>query len=187
MSRDLSENALGQPGSDTNCWNRTADTRRVRRDRPHTRRAHPGCRAATHAPIRIAAGFRSLGPTLPQKASLSGGCTLNLINHAITLSPHNVGLFPTLSPDLLKSVPNELLVVEIRLVDLLKHPVEHLGGARPDLVRTGTQHGLLVLPAPTRERRTRPHVRELPQEECEEDNHEEDVVGVPEVQPGHRH
>jgi hypothetical protein len=92
-----------------------------------------------------------------------------------------------LSPDLLKSVPNELLVVEIRLVDLLKHPVEHLGGARPDLVRTGTQHGLLVLPAPTSERRTRSHVRELPQEECEEDNHEEDVVGVPEVQLGHRH
>jgi hypothetical protein len=25
-SRDLSENALGHPGSDTNCWNRTADT-----------------------------------------------------------------------------------------------------------------------------------------------------------------
>jgi hypothetical protein len=51
------------------CWNRTADTRRVRRGRPHTRRTHPGCRAATHAPARIAAGFRSLGPTLPQKAS----------------------------------------------------------------------------------------------------------------------
>jgi hypothetical protein len=52
----------------------------------------------THAPIRIAAGFRSLGPTLPQKASLSGGCTLNLINHVIPLSPDNVGLFLTISP-----------------------------------------------------------------------------------------
>jgi hypothetical protein len=62
VSRDLSENALGQPGSDTNCWNRTADTRR----------AHPGCRATTHATTRIAAGFRSLGPTLPQKDSLLG-------------------------------------------------------------------------------------------------------------------
>jgi hypothetical protein len=50
------------------CWNRTADTWRVRRGRPHTRRAHPGCRAATHAPARIAAGFRSLGPTLPPKS-----------------------------------------------------------------------------------------------------------------------
>jgi hypothetical protein len=80
------------------CWNRTAHTRRVRRGRPHTRRAHPGCRAATHAHARIAAGFRSLGPTLPQKASLLGGCTLNLINHATTPSPHNVGLFPIISP-----------------------------------------------------------------------------------------
>jgi hypothetical protein len=80
------------------CWNRTADTWRVRRGRPHTRRAHPGCRAATHAPARIAAGFRSLGPTLPQKASLSGGCTFNHINHAFSPSPHNVGLFPTISP-----------------------------------------------------------------------------------------
>jgi hypothetical protein len=67
VSRDLSENALDQPGSDTNYWNRTADTWRVRWGHPHTRRAHPGCRAATHAPTRIAAGFRSLGPTLPQK------------------------------------------------------------------------------------------------------------------------
>jgi hypothetical protein len=70
VSQDLSENALGQPSFDTNCWNRIADTRRVRPGRPHTRRGHPGCRAATHAPARIAAGFRSLGPTLPQKASL---------------------------------------------------------------------------------------------------------------------
>jgi hypothetical protein len=72
VSRDLSENALGQPGSDTNCWNRTADTWRVRRGRPHTRRAHPGCWAATHAPARIAAGFRSLGPTLPKKLAFYG-------------------------------------------------------------------------------------------------------------------
>jgi hypothetical protein len=98
VSQDLSENALGQPSSDTNYWNRSADTWRVRRGRPHTRRAHPGCRAATHAPARIAAGFRSLGPTRPQKASLLGGYTLNLINHAFPPSPHNVGLFPTFHP-----------------------------------------------------------------------------------------
>jgi hypothetical protein len=98
VSQDLSENALGQPGFDTNCWNRTADTWHVRPGRPHTRRAHPDCRAATHAPARIAAGFRSLGPTLPQKASLLGGCTLNHINHAISPSQHNVGLFPTYPP-----------------------------------------------------------------------------------------
>jgi hypothetical protein len=82
----------------TYCWNQTADTWRVRRGRPHIRRGHPGCQTATHAPACIAAGFRSLGPTLPQKASLSGGCTLNHINHAISPSPHNVGLFPTISP-----------------------------------------------------------------------------------------
>jgi hypothetical protein len=80
------------------CWNRTADTWRVRRGRPHSRRAHPGCRAATHAPTRIAVGFRSLGPILPQKASPSGGCTFNHINHAFSLSPDNVWLFPTISP-----------------------------------------------------------------------------------------
>jgi hypothetical protein len=32
-----------------------------------------------HAPVRIAAGFRFLGPTLPPKAILLGGCTLNHI------------------------------------------------------------------------------------------------------------
>jgi hypothetical protein len=93
--QDLSENILGQPGSDTNCWNRTTDTWRVRWGRPHTRRAHLGCRAATHASARIAVSFRSLGPTLPLKASLLGGCTLNHINHAFPSSPHNVRLFPT--------------------------------------------------------------------------------------------
>jgi hypothetical protein len=49
----------------------------------------------THVPERIAAGFRSLGPTLPLKASLLGGCTLNHINYVCPPSPHNVGLFPT--------------------------------------------------------------------------------------------
>jgi hypothetical protein len=98
VSQDLFENALGQPGSDTNCWNRSADTWHVRQGRLHTRRAHRGCRAVTHVPARIAACFRSLGPTLPQKASLSGVYALNLINHAFPPSPHNVGLFPTISP-----------------------------------------------------------------------------------------
>ena len=45
--------------------------------------------------VRIAAGFRSLGPTLPQKASLLGVATLNHINHVFPLSPDNVGLFST--------------------------------------------------------------------------------------------
>lgn len=49
------------------------------------------------------------------------------------------------------------------------------------------QHGLLVLPAPARERRPRPRGREFPQEEGEEHGHEEDAVAVPEVQPGRRH
>ena len=41
------------------------------------------------------------------------------------------------SPELLKPTPDQLLVVEIRLVDLLGHLVEHLGGTRPLLVRRG--------------------------------------------------
>jgi len=49
------------------------------------------------------------------------------------------------------------------------------------------QHGLFVLPAPARERRPRPRAGELPQGEGEEDDHEEDAVGVPEVKPGRRH
>jgi hypothetical protein len=71
---------------------------RVRRAARTHGAPHSGCPAATHAPARKTAGFRSLGPTLPQKVSLLGGCTLNHINHACPPSPHNVGLFPTPSP-----------------------------------------------------------------------------------------
>jgi hypothetical protein len=67
-------------------------------DRSHTRRAHPGRRATTHALARIAVGFRSLGPTLPQKASPLGGCTLNHMNYACSSTTHNMRLFPTISP-----------------------------------------------------------------------------------------
>jgi hypothetical protein len=66
--------------------------------RPHTRRVHPGRRAATHVPERIAAGFRSVGPTLPQKASPLEVSILNHINHVCPPTTHNVGLFPTISP-----------------------------------------------------------------------------------------
>lgn len=45
---------------------------------PHT---HPGRRVATYVPEHTTTGFRSVEPTLLQKASTLGGCTLNHINH----------------------------------------------------------------------------------------------------------
>jgi hypothetical protein len=54
-----------------------------------------GRRAVTHAPERIAAGFRSIGPKLPQKASPLGVSALNHISHACPPTTHNVVLFST--------------------------------------------------------------------------------------------
>lgn len=109
------------------------------------------------------------------------------VPHEITThAEHHIPERPILPPpaELLKPTPDELLVVEIRLMYLLGHLVEHLGGARPVLVRAGVTHGLLAQAAAARQRRPRPRAGELPQGEGEEDDHEEDAVGVPEVQPG---
>jgi hypothetical protein len=73
VSQDLSENALGQPCSSMyNCWNRTTDKWRARRVARSHGTPYPGHQAATHAPARIPVGFKSVGPTLPQKASPLG-------------------------------------------------------------------------------------------------------------------
>jgi hypothetical protein len=54
------------------CWNRTVDIWRVSRSARTHDTPYPGRRATTHVPACIAAGFRSVRPTLPQKVSSSG-------------------------------------------------------------------------------------------------------------------
>jgi hypothetical protein len=54
--------------------------------RPHTRRTHPGHRTTTHAPERIAAGFKSLGPTLPPKLVDEDITSIHTMNGPITRS-----------------------------------------------------------------------------------------------------
>jgi len=57
----------------------------------------PGESLGTRMSEHIAAGFRSIGPTLPQKASLFEGCILTHINHVCPPTIHHVRLFPTLT------------------------------------------------------------------------------------------
>jgi hypothetical protein len=110
----IERESASQVPSEEMCWNRTADIWCVRRAARTHDVPYLGRRAATHAPERMATGFRSVGPTPPQKLPIRG---LHFQPYKPCLLFHNTQCW---------TIPNKVLISRVLL--LLKDRRQRGGG-----------------------------------------------------------